>query len=269
MSSILKTLTFLAVCAVPLFAQEPARLAAATAPRPHIGIDPVADYVIPIVYNGGGYATSFFLSNRDSKTLHIGVYFVASDGTALTLPIGGVGRTSGVVVDLDANQSTTFGTTGGSATFVDGYALVFTYDRPAGDPAAQVTSDLFSGQATFMKNQNGVFVEALVPVSSGFETTSAVAFDNSTGFSTGVILVNTDPINSTDVTLTIRDRGGNLLQNDDIILGPGAKQFIPLASQYTSTAGRIGRVFMSGSGSYLTSIALRVNSTGGFTTILP
>ena len=238
-------------------------------PRPRIGIDPVADYVIPIVYDGGGYTTSFFLSNRDSKTLHLGVYFTASDGTPLTLPIKGIGGATGITVDLDVNQSATFQTTGESASFMDGYAMVFTFDRTASDPAAKVISGMFSGQATFMKNQNGVYVEALVPISSGFETTSAVAFDNTTGYSTAIILVNTDPFNVTDATLTIRDRSGNMLQKDDIMLAPGAKQFIPLASQYSSTAGQAGRVFVSGSGPYLTPIALRVNASGGFTTILP
>ena len=269
MSSLLRTLAFLSLCPATVFTQEPAKLRAASAPRPRIGIDPVADYVIPIVYDGGGYSTSFFLSNRDSKTLHLGVYFIASDGSALTLPISGIGPTTGVTVDLDVNQSTTFGTSGASASFADGYAMVFTYDRPAADPAAQLTTDLFSGQATFMKNQNGVYVEALSPVSSGFETTSAVGFDNSLGFSTAVILVNTDPSNATDVMLTIRNRSGNMIEQDMVTLAAGAQRLIPLTSQYTITAGQVGRVFISGSGPYLTAIALRSNASGGFTTILP
>ena len=252
-----------------VFALAPARPAAVSAQRPRIGIDPVADYVIPIVYDGGSSTTSFFLTNRDSKALHLAVYFVASNGMPLTLPIRDIGPTLGVTIDLDVNQSATFQTTGESVSFVDGYALVFTFDRSANDPAAKVTTDLFSGQATFMKNQNGVYVEALVPVSSGFETASAVSFDNTIGYSTAIILVNTDPNNATDVTLTIRDCGANLLQTDDIILAPGEKRFIPLASQYPSTAGQSGRVFLSGSGSFLTPIALRVNATGGLTTLLP
>jgi len=251
-----------------IYALQPLKVAA-NAERPRIGIDPVADYVIPIVRDGGGYSTSFFLSNRDSGSLHLAVYFVAADGTPLSLGIQDMGPTTAVPVELAVNQSATFQTTGESASAVDGYAMVFSFDRPATDPGATVKIGLFSGQATFMKSMNGVSVEALAPISSGFETTSAVAFDNTGGYSTAIILVNTDPYNVTDATLTIRDRSGNMLQKDDVMLTPGTKQCISLATQYPSTAGQTGRVFVSGSGPYLTPIALRVNGTGGFTTLLP
>src|SRR5438105_674326 len=111
-----------------LFAQQSARLAASGQER-RIAIDPIADYVIPIVYDGTGYTTSFFLTNRDSKTLHLGVYFYANDGSPVALPIQGLGRTSGISVNLDVNQSSTFQTTGQSSSFIDAYAVVFTFDR--------------------------------------------------------------------------------------------------------------------------------------------
>src|SRR5579884_1681738 len=174
-----KTFALIVVCTTlpqPIAAFQAARSTAVTA-RPRIGIDPIADYVIPIVRDGGGYQTSFFLSNRDSKTLHLGVYFLATDGTMLTLPVQDSGFVVAVPIDLDVNQSATFQTTGESNTAVDGYALVFNFDRPASDPEAKPDEGLFSGQATFMKSMNGVAVEALAPLSSGVETASAVAFD--------------------------------------------------------------------------------------------
>ena len=248
---------------------EGARPRAAQGGQKQIPLDPVGDFVIPLVYDGGGYGTSFFATNRDSKVIHAGFYFYNSDGAPIRLPISGVGVTSAVVADIDVNQSLTFQTTGQASTLAEAYVEVLTFDRPASDPSALITSDLLSSQAILSKNVNGIIIDAPEPISSGFETTSALQFNNLPGYATGLTIVNADPNNSTTVTLTLRDNGGNQLQKDVFSIAGGAKASIVIPQAYPSTAGQQGRIFVSGSGSYLSVIGVRANSTGAFTTLLP
>jgi hypothetical protein len=266
-----RLLPLLAILALPTcISAVPLAVLHSAQPRaPRFGIDPVSDFVLPMVYDGAGYSTTFLLTNCDTKLVHVVVYFFANDGTPATLPIVGVGSATSVFADLDVNQSIKFQSTGQSAALVDGYATVFSLTGPASDPQSQITTGLISGMALFSKSVNGVNVEAVTPISSAFESTAALPFDNTNGLATAVALVNADPNDATVVTLAMYDQRGILLRKDTWTVAPGAKVLVTLPALYGETAGLAGQVVVSGDGRFLAPVGLRFNPSGAFSVLLP
>jgi hypothetical protein len=205
----------------------------------------------------GGYVSTFAIVNTGASATSFTLKFFDAAGGPLNVPLvvpqaGGAITTSALTLPLAA----------GAAMFVDTQA---NDSLPVLSGSAQLTSfGVVSGFEIFRWTTYGQ--EASVP----FQTTDSygrrLVFDNTAKFTTGVAVSN--PLNSpVDVTVNIRDEGGNLLQSSTISLAANGHTAFMLPDAYPVTAGIRGSVeFLS---SYLPPgvIGLRVGPNFTLTTI--
>jgi hypothetical protein len=95
-------------------------------------------------------------------------------------------------------------------------------------------------------------------------------FDNSSGSTTGIAVMNESPLNAGTVAVTIRDESGQLLQVDTITLGTGNHLSFSLNVRYPMIGGQRGTItFSPDYAIWLGAVAFRFNPTGPFTTLAP
>jgi hypothetical protein len=240
-------------------------LAASTESGPRLMAVGDFDRVIPQVVDGAGWKTSFVLTNLDTKTVYVQMGFFSDNGSAMQLPIVGLGTLSGVFGSLAVNESVSLETEGKSASLTQGFARFFTFDRPADQPNAAVVLARIGGMAIFCNTVPGRGdFEAVVPISPAYEGRFTLLFDNRSGFATGVALVN-GSASSSPVTIVVRDMSGNILLRDAFTLESFNKATFVVASRYPQTSGRNGIMQVSTTSIALSGLGLRFNPSGAFT----
>jgi hypothetical protein len=227
---------------------------------------------------GGGYTATFTFVNQDkANAANASLYFYNDDGSAATVPVGGVSTPSPYSFTIPAN---------GSATFV-------LPDPGAGNApwgwAQLVVADSgpVNGQLTFRRSASASApaTETVVPLSGtqtvcliplpGSTPVTIIPFDNTTGVhGTAIALANTT---SSALTLTFEfdDQSGNVIsQHANIILG--AKNhtawLMTASNEYPETTNKIGAMKITGmaNSSDLAIVALLFNTASNtLTTVLP
>ena len=196
--------------------------------------------------NTGTSATSFTLKFFDDA------------GGALNVPLvvpqaGGAITTSALTLPLAA----------GAAMFVETQS---NDALPVLSGSAQLSSSgLVSGFEIFRWTTYGQ--EASVPFQTAdYSVGRRLVFDNTGGFTTGVAV--SSPVNYPgDVTVNIRDEGGNLLQSSTISLAANGHTAFMLPFTYPVTAGIRGSVEFVSSSYKPGVIGLRVGPNFTLTTI--
>lgn len=218
-----------------------------------------ADGLIAHFAAGGQWDTKFIIANTSSFSETATVWFLDNAGNSLSLPILGLGMTPGVQFNLPPMGIGMFETDSGGGSLLQGYATV--------------VGRSVSGSAIFTQRIDGYpDFEAAVPVSSGVQRI-VLPFDNTTGYFTGIALVNTDRQNVL-VRLIIRDGLGTIVT--DSFATRVTHQAFLLKDSFPETANMAGTVEFdaytptdNGSvpASAITAILLRFNPTGPFTTL--
>lgn len=217
--------------------------------------------VIAQLASGGGWKTSIILLNPTSSPAQVRVNLMAEDGTPLVLPItisqaGASLTVSAAVVDrtIAANGLLQIDTEAPISTTAVGWADV------------RSTSTV-SGYAIFrQRSASGSDSEGTSPLETKFPTNVLVSYDHTSGFSTGVALVNLD--NSGTLTAIMRDDSGNELARDAIAIGAGGHTSFSMAERFPVLNGRRGTVeFVNNQNSGTVALGLRFSPTLSFTSL--
>ena len=227
--------------------------------------------IIPHLAAGGSWQIVITVVNTTTTPASATLLFWSDDGSALKLPRVGIGSTPGVQFNLAANGSATVQTNASGGIVLSGWASI--YSNSTGINATEVYRRQVAGLPNF---------EASVPLVTNTRPHFILPFDETSGYSTGIALVNgagTDasegPVGASQVFMTIRDESGNVLLLSGVVLQPSNHVAFLLADQYPVVAGKRGTVEfqlnngMTGVNGTLEAIGLRSNPTGPFTSVQP
>lgn len=217
------------------------------------------DTVFPQVVDGGGWKTSFIISNLDTVARHCEVRFFRDDGTDMLLPIfsdtlhGDL--LSGVSLTINAGGTAFFESAGDDPVLAQGWALL----------VKDNSSDPIGGMAVFRQNLAGnQQAEAVVPVVSQFDGHFVLIFDNTNGYVTGMAIANPSS-RSIVATADVLDELGNLIAQETLSLNSYSHQAFAISDEWPSTAGRRGSIEFQTSGFGIGVLGLRFSPFGSFT----
>jgi hypothetical protein len=216
--------------------------------------------VLSQIASGGGWTTEVYLSNGSSSPVTVSLQLHAEDGSAANLPVSVL------------QQGTTQTATGSSVTVVinpNATVLVTMPDQSASTTAGWadvLSSGALSGFAIF-RYTGGSVSEGTVPLNTQFPTKVLVPYDNTTGFSTGLALVNLSAA-AANITASIWDANGTSLGAQAFAFAPNEHKSFFLSDQLSATAGNQGFVVFQSNGSGgLSALGLRFSPFGTFTSV--
>ncbi len=233
----------------------------------NIVVNPATDLAVPQVVDGDNWKTSFFLTSLEAvKTVYWSLNFIGDGGLPMNLAVERAGPASRVFAALPPGWSITIDTQGTAATLTQGWALLTTLDRPPDQSGARQVTDRIGGMAVFRQRVAGrPDFEAVVPFSPLTETTFVMPFDNRSGFSTGIALLNPHLSAASNVGVLIQMPNSDVLRRDVFLLQAGSKLVFSMPDRYTEAANREGRLTVTTTGPFLSGLGLRFNPTGAFT----
>jgi hypothetical protein len=207
---------------------------------------------------GGGWLTTFTLTNSGTSTANFELSFFDNNGNAVSLPL----------MFLDSGEITTSSAL--SQTLAAGATVVIVTN--ASSTAALVTG---SAQLTSNGNVGGFAIfhynptaqEAVVPLETRNASGYILAFDNTNGLATGLALANVSSQAAT-VPVIVRDDVGTELGKATIQLAARGHTSFLLATEYGFSANRRGTIeFDTPANGQISALGLRAASTGSLTTI--
>ena len=219
----------------------------------------IGDIAFPQLADGDGWKTSWMLTNLETTTQTFRFGLADDQGRDLSLPVtvGGRATTAAVIsITLAPSATVLVETDGTSPTLRQGFALVLTDRKIAG---IGVFRQRVAGRPDF---------EAVIPAVSILDDRVVLIFDNSNGYTTAAALMAPSTMSDIDVSVTIRDEAGTILEATTMHMARFSKRAFPLASQWRSTEGRRGTVefHVPGAG-FLSVLGLRFTPGGAFTSV--
>jgi hypothetical protein len=205
------------------------------------------DVVIAQFVDGGAWQTAITVVNLENHPTSFDVLFFRDDGMDLIVPVGGLGPSRGVHLNLNVAGSLTFQTTGTNANLAAGWALL-----------SKTTNDSIGIMAIFRQNIPGQAQEAVVPAVNQFENHFVLLFDNTAPFLTGIALAN-PTTRSVVIPVNIRNELGQIIDTRQFSLGPYSHAAFVLPEAWRSTAGIRGAIEFLTTGFGVGALGLRFN----------
>ena len=221
-------------------------------------IDNPGGFIAHVTYNGG-FTSTIFLVNTAATSAEFTLKFFDENGGALNVPL------------LLPQSGTTTTTSALTKTLAAGAMLVVKTQSNSSLAgvvgSAQLLSGAVGGFEIFEWTAYGQ--EASVPLQSQSSSAGVgrrLVFDNTGGFATGVAVSNPSTL-AGNITVNIRDEGGNLLQTSTIKLPANGHTSFMLPSAYPVTNGIRGSVEFVAQFFQPNVIGLRAGPGGTLTTI--
>lgn len=214
---------------------------------------------IPHITDGGNWKTIVTLTNVTNFPQQVVVRFWDQRGASMTLPVVGLPDTKEVWFDLPPYGGGYFETPGVNGTITSGWATV------EGVPANSVIAT-----TVFRNSYPGrQDTEASVPMSAAARRRFFIAFDHTSGFTSGVAMVN--PLSQrVTVAVTFRNGRGVVLQNTSLSLAAGEQIAFSMSDQFRQTSNQFGSAeFNVLGGVGVCVIGLRFNPSGAVTYVPP
>jgi hypothetical protein len=216
---------------------------------------------MPQVASGGGWQTTYTITNTGTSSATIRLNHWANNGTELALP-------------MSFPQFTALGTIQGSVldrTLDAGATLIIESEAPSTGPILEGWTELVStggvtGFAVFrLRLPDGREQEATVPLEIRTASGYLLNFDNM-GFATGMAVANhqATPVN---LTAIIRDDAGRQISVETIALPLRGHAAFTLTSRWSSLTNRRGTVEVRGTVPGFSILGLRFHPQGPFTTL--
>jgi len=187
------------------------------------------DTVFVHIAAGGQWTTSFTLINIDAIPAPYTLSFYADNGQPLALSIGGTSAMS-VTNSIPIGGSVVIETDPGPVVLQGWASLSTTGGKIAG--TAVFRSHLATRTDDF---------EAAVPIASQLDHRFIIAFDNSTGFVTGIALANPSPF-AAQIVVTFRDETGAQIVARPLSMAAMSHTAFLVDVNYPETAGKRGVV---------------------------
>lgn len=209
--------------------------------------------LIPQVVDGGGWQTTFVLTNRTANPASVSLSFridtTAGATQVWTPPFLEVSSTTGL--SLSGGSTMYLHTPGTAAVLSQGWAVV-------NADAGIVAYAIFTIRNPGHQDQDGTAIAA------ASTTRILVPFDNSSGLVTSVGVVNPTGT-SQSISVNFRTANGTVSLGSLPSIPPNGHMAFTLPQQFPAIAMQSGLIeFYSTSGSFSV-LALRFNPTGGFT----
>jgi len=204
------------------------------------------------VVDGGNYVTQFAIVNLEQFSTSFQFKFWGDSGNSLSIPIQN-GVPGDLAGSLAPGATAWAQTTGSSSPLLTGWAEVASTGR-VGVLAIfkRVNSGRSDSEATVLSTQSGTNI--LLP------------FDNTQGASTGVAVANSNPAQSTSVSLSFTSESGTVLTVGITLPAHGHMSFM-LPSAYPFTAGTRGTLRVSGASPDISVLGLRFGPNDSFTSV--
>ena len=213
--------------------------------------------VIPQFVNGGGWSTAVFLTNVSSVSENLTVSFFGDSGNPRQVQLAGSGTVSSQTATLGPGQTVVYETTSTGVLDV-GWASV----------TIGTTNNRITGFAIFRYRAAGApDAEAIVNFGNTSDQSLVMLYDQLSGFTTGLALVNPGAATVT-LSVTIRDVSGATIGNGTITLPPFSHQASFISERYPITANKRGSLLINGTAGF-SILGLRFNSSGTFTSFAP
>ncbi len=213
------------------------------------------------IASGGGWKTTLTLLNLSSTQNSVRVVFRGDDGSPLTLPL------------MVTQQGVSQAVTAVERTVEPGATLLIESEAPASSAtvvgwAEVVSAGPVSGFAIFrQRGLDGRDSEGTAPLESSKTSSLILPFDNTTGFATGVALVN-PTAQATIISATIRDDNGAQIGLEAVSLPAMGHVSFAVADRFSVTSNRRGIiVFESTGGGAVAGLGLRFSPFGTFTSV--
>ncbi len=213
-------------------------------------------YSIPQIADGGAYQTSIILVNTGTSPITASVNMYRSDPSShatLTWSPGTVGEAATQNVSIAPKTSYTIQTAGlDPVNTVSGWAEV-------------TASGPISGFAVFRQRIGNTDQEAAVPINVDGTNRFFLPYDNQSGFTTSLALVNMSTTDAANVNVTFRSSNGQARTASLGVIPPLGHWPFNLVGQFSYLSGDRGVAEFSASAGLLSSLGLRFNSSQAFT----
>lgn len=238
---------------------------AATGPDRAAFID-VSDVMFPHLAIGGFWETEIVIVNLGSTAVTFDQYFYDQAGNPMEVTIKSI-----------PDGQTETGEMISGAVLQPGHR--FTFLLTSSDPETKVgwsfldynPAQRLGGYAIFRSfNVPGrLDQEATVPLSSYEDYFFFQTFDNLNGLVTSMALVNPSDSLTNNVTATVRDQAGAVLETKTFALAPGEHKVFETINFFESTRNQIGTIVFDSTINRLSAVGLRFSPQGAFTTVSP
>ena len=213
--------------------------------------------VIPQFVNGGGWSTTLFLTNVSSVSENFTVSFLGNSGNLRQVPLVGSGTASSQAATLGPGQTVVYETTSTGVLEV-GWASVI----------LGTTNNRITGFAVYRYRAAGApDAEAIVNFGNTSDQSLVMLYDQLSGFTTGLALVNPGAATVT-LSVTIRDVSGAAVGTGTITLLPFSHEASFISERYPITANKRGSLLINGTAGF-SILGLRFNPSGTFTSFPP
>ena len=211
---------------------------------------------------GGGWQTTFVLTNTGASAAQARLNFYDDNGAALLLPLNfpqaplaGPLLASQLEETINPGSELVIQTASASATQVTGWAQL-------------LSNGGITGYARFDWSIGGGLQEAVVPLEARDPPAFFTWFDHSSsGFATGLAVANVSAWSAT-VPVSVRDDAGNLLTRDTISLPAFGHLAFVATDRYPATAGKRGTVeFDTPASGQIATLAFRASAAGTLSTV--
>lgn len=215
------------------------------------------------IASGGGWKTTLTVVNLLPAQNTVGLRFRGDDGGPLALPL--------IITQQGISQPAMASSV--DRTIEPGAQLLIESEAPSASATLVgwvevISSGPVAGFAIFrQRGQNGRDSEGTAPLETSRSSSLMLPFDSTTGFSTGVALVNSTN-QAVIVTATIRDDSGAQIGLQAVALPAMGHTSFAVTDRFSTTSGRRGIIeFQNTAGGAIAGLGLRFSSFGSFTSV--
>jgi hypothetical protein len=208
------------------------------------------------VADGSGWKTALVLANPGIRPVAFSIVFRDPMlGTPLELPLAGINARAEYADVLPVGGVRIIETEGTSSELIQGWAEI-------------VSSGPIGGTVIFGQGGGGgTDSEATVQILPSVGERFVLPFDNTSGFSAGLALLNKSRSDNYLTTVTLRDESGQRLTTEYLQLDAMTDMVFLLADRFPSTQDLRGSIEFSGAD--ISALGLLFNPLGSFTSVEP
>jgi hypothetical protein len=209
------------------------------------------------IADGPDWQTTMILINAGSADAPFSMQFTQPNGTPWNLPVAGTVGAAEYSDVIPVGGSRIIQTNGNSGSLIQGWGRINTSGSIAG-------TVIFRQHLSSTRDSDGA-----VPVQLNSLRHFVLPFDNTSGFITAMALANQDPSQAAVISVTLSDENGQILDNQTLTIPASGRMAFLLPSEFQKTVGIRGVAEFSTPSVNLSTLGLRVNPLGSFTSIDP
>ena len=216
--------------------------------------------IFPFWAGGGGWESTITLVNVFESSIGYRLSFYAANGQPALVSYrtadGRVTAANTIQGDLGDDSSAVF-------VLIDAGSLQTGWARLDYDGESRI-----GGVVSFRQRVAGrPDFESSVTLTREDEAPAYLPFDNTLGAVTTLAITNPSSSDNTDLQLRFWDSSGREITTRNITLSAGTTTAFSIPDQFPELVGRSGQLRIQGSSGSLSTLALRFNSSGSFSTV--